>query len=110
MIDWIKSKIVTIGMAIGAVLLVLSAVKASKRKKSAKRKEALADDLVSSMTFKDHKKAQKLIKSAQKDKQAAKISKEEMEYKLEKLSEQNTDIDALADAFNSRRVRKSATS
>lgn len=110
MIEWLKSKIVTIGMVLSAMFLVLSAVKASKKKKSAERKEALADELVESITFKDHKRAKKLIKSAQKDKQAAKISKEEMEYKLEKLSEQNTDIDALADAFNSRRVRKSATS
>ncbi len=109
MLDWIKSKATTIGMAITAVLMVLLAAKVVNKTKAARRKEKLAVELQASLVFKDLQKSKKLIKSAERDKQTAKTSKEEMAYKLEKLSEQNTDIDALANAFNSKRVREPAT-
>ena len=110
-LKWIKSQrwIVTAGMVLGAIALALSAAKSSKRKSSATRKEKKAVDLMNRAVGSDLKRAEKLTKSAAKDKQKAINSRETVKYELEKLTQTNDDLDSVVDAFNSRtrRVRQS---
>ena len=106
MIAWLKVKKNTIMLVFSAILLALAGAKVAKRKGSAQKKEDKATAIMGSTIFKDQKKADKLIKSAEKDKAVAAKAKADLEKKLEQIGEQNADIDAIAHEFNSRRVRR----
>lgn len=106
MITWLKSKFVTIGLVLGAILLALAGARSVKRTASAERKMSKATDLMSTGVVRDVKKAQKFIRAADTDKLVALEAQVTVQKQLEKLSEANSDIDSIADAFNSRRVRR----
>lgn len=108
MIDWLKKQrwIVTLGMVLSAILLALAGAKAVKKRASADKKEQLATDLLNSGASKQIEKGKKLLESANKDKDAGVAADKRMEAELEKLGETNPNIDALADRFNSKRLRK----
>jgi len=109
-LTWLKSQswMVTIGLMLAAVSLALAGAKSIKRNTAATRKENKAVDLMNRGIGADIKKAGRLVKSAEKDKQKAAQAKQTMQTKLEKLSEQNSDLDSVITAFNgSGRVRRS---
>jgi hypothetical protein len=107
MITWLKKQrwIVTLGMVLSAILMALAGAKAVRKKASAAKKEQKATDLLNSGISTNIYKGKKLLESANKDKDAGVAADERMEAQLEKLGEANEDIDALADRFNSKRLR-----
>ena len=107
-LKWIKSQrwIVTAGMILGAIALALAGAKSAKRSMTAKKKDARATDLLNSAVGNDLKRAKRLIKSAEKDKQKAINAKDIMKYELEKLTQGNEDLDSIISDFNSRRLRR----
>jgi hypothetical protein len=108
-LTWIKSQrwAVTAAMILGAIALALAGAKSAKRSMTAKRKDAMAVDLMNSAIGSDLKRAGKLIKSAEKDKQRARDAKDTIKYKLGELTKVNDDLDSIVNDFNSRRVRRS---
>jgi len=106
---WLKSQswMITLGLILGAIALALAGAKSIKRKSSAARKETKATDLMNRAIGTDLKRADKLVKSAAKDKQKAADAKVKMQEKLESLGEANNDLDSIISDFNSRRVRRS---
>jgi hypothetical protein len=104
--NWIKGKLTTIGLVIGAILLALAAGKAATARNAANRKEDMAADLLNAATSKELAKGKKLIESAHKDKVKSAAAQQKMKDQLDKLGDASEDLDAIADRFNSRRLRK----
>ncbi len=100
--------VVTIGTVLGAILFALAGARSIKKSSSAKRKVDKAIELQNTGIASQIAKSKKLLNSAGKDKLVATEAQRKMEQQLEKLGESNEDIDAIADRFNSRRLRKSA--
>ena len=98
---WSRAK-TTFGLIVAALLLAFAAAKASKRGDRAEKREETSKELQYGGKIKS---AERLAKAANKDKVVARKAKANIEKQLEKLSEANQDIDAIADRFNSKRVR-----
>lgn len=109
MIAWLKKQrwVVTLGMILSAVLLALAGAKSAKKRGRAEKQERLAEDLMQTGIDIDLTEAKRQTEKAEKNKQAAAKAKAKMEQRLEELGNANEDIDALADRFNSRRLRGS---
>lgn len=109
MIDWLKKQrwVVTLGLVLSAILMALAGAKVIKKQASADKKEQLATDLLNSGASKQIAKGKKLLESANKDKDAGVAAEKVMEAELEKLSETNPSIDALANRFNSKLRKRS---
>ncbi len=109
--NWLKSFgwVKTLGLVLGAVLLAMAAGQAASKMKSARKKEATAQDKLSSGVSSEIHKGKVLVDSANKDKDKAVAARERMEAQLEKLGEASEDMDSIADRFNSRRLRKSTS-
>ena len=108
-IAWLKKQrwVVTLGMILSAVLLALAGAKSAKKRGRAEKQERLAEDLMQTGIDIDLTEAKRQTEKAEKNKQAAAKAKAKMEQRLEELGNANEDIDALADRFNSRRLRGS---
>ncbi len=108
MINWLKKQrwIVTLGLVLSAILMALAGAKAVKMQASADKKEQLATDLLNSGASKQIAKGKKLLESANKDKDAGVVANKRMEAELENLGKANENIDAFADRFNSKRIRR----
>jgi len=91
-----------------AIVLGLAAAKSVNKKNSAKRKETRAVDMMNSGIGRQIHNGKKLLEAANKDKDAAIRADVTMENQLEKMGAANESLDAIADRFNSRRLRKSA--
>jgi hypothetical protein len=91
-----------------AIVLGFVAAKSVNKKATAKRKETRAVDMMNSGIGREIHKGKKLLESANKDKDAAVAADVAMENQLEKMGAANESLDAIADRFNSRRLRKSA--
>ena len=101
-LGWVKA----VGLAISAALLGLAVAKASNKKESARKKEDRATDMLNSGISKEIAKGKKLMESAQKDKDKGVAAHDAAEKQLDKLGQDNEDMDSIADRFNSRRLRK----
>jgi len=99
--------VITIGTILTAVLFALAGARSIKKSNNAKRKVDKAIELQNTGISKHITESKKLLSSASKDKLVAAAAQKTMEQQLEKLGESNADIDAIADRFNSRRLRKS---
>lgn len=107
MISWFKTRVWGVLAAVGsAVLLALAASRAQQKRQSAKRLEDKAQGMLNSNISKEIKEAKKLVEKAHKEKDKATEARAKAEKQLEKLGEANEDLDAIADRFNSRRLRK----
>jgi hypothetical protein len=91
-----------------AIVLGFVAAQSVNKKATAKRKETRAVDMMNSGIGREIHKGKKLLESANKDKDAAVAADVRMENQLEKMGAANESLDAIADRFNSRRLRKSA--
>ncbi len=99
-----------IASVLTAVVLGFAAAKSVNKKASGKRKEQRAVDMMNSGIGREIHKGKKLLEAANKDKDAAIAADVEMENQLEKMGAANESLDAIADRFNSRRLRKSTDS
>lgn len=93
-----------------AIVLGLAAAKSVNRKASAKRKEDRAAVMINSGIGREIHNGKKLLEAANRDKDAAIAADVKMENQLDKMGAANESLDAIADRFNSRRLRKSAGS
>lgn len=109
---WAKIKamgwVVSLAAVASAIVLGLAAAKSVNKKNSSKRKEARAVDMMNSGIGREIHNGKKLLEAANKDKDAAIAADVKMENQLEKMGAANESLDAIADRFNSRRLRKSA--
>ena len=109
---WAKIKamgwVVALASVGTAIVLGLAAAKSVNKKNSAKRKETRAVDMMNSGIGRQIHNGKKLLEAANKDKDAAIRADVTMENQLEKMGAANESLDAIADRFNSRRLRKSA--
>jgi hypothetical protein len=103
---WVTT-LATIGTAI---VLGFVAARSANKKATAKRKETRAVDMMNSGIGREIHKGKKLMEAANKDKDAAVAADVAMENQLEKMGAANESLDAIADRFNSRRLRKSTDS
>ena len=101
-----KKYLAIAGSIVTAILLILAGAQAQSKRASVKRKEDRAADLLNTGIKKNIEKARVLTGSALKDKEKAAAAHKRMKDKLEKLGENNEDLDAIAHAFNSKRLRK----
>lgn len=108
---WAKFKSLGWLAAVGAVLtaigLALAAAKAQSRRDRASKNERAASVLLTSNIKTEIAKGEKLQAKAENDKKAAAQADAKMEERLETLAA-NDSLDAIADRFNSRRVRERA--
>jgi len=102
----VKAWLATIGAVIGAILLGLAVAKASNKRAAADRKDQTATDLMNTGISKQIAKGKRLRESANKDKDAAIAADKLSEERLEQMAANNESLDAIADRFNSRRLRK----
>jgi hypothetical protein len=93
-----------------AMVLGFAAAKSVNKKASGKRKEARAVDMMNTGISSKIHKGKKLLEAANKDKDAAIAADVAMENQLEKMGAANESLDAIADRFNSRRLRESTGS
>lgn len=93
-----------------AMVLGFAAAKSVNKKASSKRKEQRAVDMMNSGIGREIHKGKKLLEAANRDKDAAVAADVQMENQLEKMGAANESLDAIADRFNSRRLRKSTGS
>ena len=91
-----------------AIVLGLAAARSVNKKNAGRRKEARAIDMMNSGIGREINKGKKLLEAANKDKDAAIRADVQMENQLEKMGAANESLDAIADRFNSRRLRKPA--
>lgn len=109
---WAKIKamgwFVALASVATAIVLGFAAAKSVNKKNSAKRKETRAVDMMNSGIGREIHNGKKLLEAANKDKDAAIRADVTMENQLEKMGAANESLDAIADRFNSRRLRKSA--
>jgi hypothetical protein len=105
-IGFLKRWAVAIGGALTAVLVVLAAARASNRNEQAEAMTRTAESLMRSNVKKEIERGQNLALQAEGHKQAAAKAEAKMEERLEKIAANNTSLDAVADRFNSRRLRK----
>lgn len=91
-----------------AVVLGFAAARSVNKTNSGRRKEARAIDMMNSGIGREIHNGKKLLEAANKDKDAAIRADVQMENQLEKMGAANESLDAIADRFNSRRLRKSA--
>ena len=110
--DRIKSFgwVTTVASIATAIALGFIAAKSVNKKASGKRKEARAVDMMNTGISREIHKGKKLLEAANKDKDAAIAADVRMENQLEKMGASNESLDAIADRFNSRRLRKSTGS
>ena len=100
--------VVALGAILSAVVLGLASAKSVNRKASSKRKETRAVEMMNSGIGREIHKGKKMLEAANKDKDAAIAADVQMENQLEKMGAANESLDAIADRFNSRRLRKRA--
>ncbi len=93
-----------------AVVLGFAAAKSVNKKASGKRKEARAVDMMNSGISREIHNGKKMMEAANRDKDAALAADVRMESQLEKMGAANESLDAIADRFNSRRLRESTDS
>lgn len=109
---WAKIKsagwFITLTTIVIAVAMALAGAKSTKRKKRAARNKARATDLMNSQVSSEIAKGKKLRESADLDLDVAVAADKKMAERLQQWSEHDADLDAIADRFNSRRLRKSA--
>lgn len=105
---WIKGLgwVTALGLIFGAILLALQSLRSQKARTASKRKEDMATDMLNSDISSQIAKGKKLMEAANKDKDRAVVARQAMEEQLAKLGDANEDLDAIADRFNSRRVRQ----
>lgn len=106
---WQKFKslgwVVTAIAVLTAVGLALATAKAQSRRTRASKNERVATDLLNAGTSKEIAKGRKLAEKVQRDKDVAVAADKLAEQRLESLAT-NDSLDAIADRFNSRRLRK----
>lgn len=95
----------TILLAVG---MALAGARSTKLKKRAKRNKAKAVDLMNGKTSAEIAKGKRMRDAADADLDVALDADKLMEARLEKWSQHDADLDAIADRFNSRRLRKPA--
>lgn len=83
----------------------MAAGRAASLTNRARSKDEKAIGKLNSEISKELQAGRKLVESAHKDKQKAVAIRQGMEAQLEKLGEANEDMDAIANRFNSRRLR-----
>ena len=109
---WAKIKsagwFITATTVLLAVGMALAGARSTKLKKRAKRNKATAVDLMNAKTSGEIAKGRKLRDSADRDLDVAVEADKLMEQRLEQWSDHDADLDAIADRFNSRRVRRAA--
>lgn len=112
MLNWLKkfSWVQTAIAVVAAIALAMLAGKARSTQKNIKKKEQLGTDLLNSGISRKLQKGKKLIESADKDKDKSVEIRQRMEARIEQLGESNEEFDAIADRFNSKRLRHSADS
>jgi len=93
-----------------ACVLGFAAAQSVNKKASGKRKEQRAVDMMNSGIGREIHKGKQMMEAANKDKDAAIAADVRMENQLEKMGAANESLDAIADRFNSRRLRKSTDS
>ena len=98
---WVK----TLGLVLGAIALAMAASRAQSLTTRARKKDEKAIDKLNSNISKELQAGRKLVESAHADKNKAVAIRKNMESQLEKLGEANEDMDAIANSFNSRRLR-----
>jgi len=110
--DRIKSFgwITTLASIATAIVLGFAAAKSVNKKASSKRKEARAVDMMNSGISREIHNGKKMMEAANRDKDAALAADVRMESQLEKMGAANESLDAIADRFNSRRLRESTDS
>lgn len=106
---WIKSLgfVAAVGAVLTAIGLALAAATAQNRRDRASKNEQAAAILLTSNVKTEIAKGEKLQAKAETDKKAAALADDKMEARLEKLAT-NDSLDAIADRFNSRRLRERA--
>lgn len=102
-LGWVAAAIAVL-TAIG---LALAAAQAQSRRDRATKNERAATVLLTSNVKTEIAKGEKLQASAENDKKRAALADAKMEARLETLAS-NDSLDAIADRFNSRRVRERA--
>lgn len=103
-----KRWLITAGACLSAVLLVLAGARAGRQQRRADKAEKQVESLHHDRTKAGIEKAAKLQKTAAVNKERAAATRQRMESQLEKIGETNPELDAIADRFNSRRLRKPA--
>ncbi len=104
----IKRWIITAGLVLTAIALALAGAKASKKRSNATRKDATAVRLMNSGISREIKRGKKLRDAANRDKDAAIVADARMTRLLNNMGTANENLDAVADRFNSRRLRQRA--
>lgn len=98
----------TLGLIGGAILFAMAASRAKGLTARAHRKEDAATHKLNSGISKELDAGKKLMDSANTDKDKAIVARDNVKRHLEHMGDANEDLDAIADRFNSRRVRHDA--
>jgi len=110
---WAKIKsagwFITLTTIVLAIGMALAGARSTKAKKRAAKNIDKAAALMTSKTSAEIAKGKKLREAADRDLDAGVAADKLMEERLKQWSEHDADLDAIADRFNSRRVRKPAT-
>lgn len=109
--NWFKSlSWIAVAGAIGtAILLVLGGAKSTRLKKRADHAEKVAEIIIQDNTKKSIEKAAKLQEQATRDKAKAATITEAAEKRLEELGAKDETMADIADRFNKRKLRDSAS-
>lgn len=108
---WLKSLswIVIAGGILTAVLMVLGGAKAGRLQRRATKAEDQVTAMAHDKTKKGIAKAAKLQKAADKHKEKATATRQRTEARLEELGEKDETLADIADRFNKRKLRDSAS-
>ena len=108
---WLKSLswIVIAGGILTAVLMVLGGAKAGRLQKRATNAENKVTAMAHDKTKKGIAKAAKLQKAADKHKEKATATRQRTEARLQELGDKDETLADIADRFNKRKLRDSAS-
>ena len=104
---WLAEKWKTLTVVAAAIALALLGRKATKLSAKIDAKERTATDLLNSGISTKLVKGRELLEEADHDKNIGVVVRAKMEEHLEKIGEKDETLDAIADRFNSRRMRGS---
>ena len=102
----IKSWIHFLGLAVSALFMAFAATRATSSMRRARQMEQKAEGLLHSDVSRNIAKGKRLTEKANQAKDKAIEARMRVEGQLDKLGEKDEELDAIADRFNSRRVRK----